>query len=137
MIIRSLIFLFLFTAIVRADVCTEELLLSYSWKPYKSSDIYTLKNNGDMDCYNERRHRNECDYVYMSEYQGVRDYVYMSEYQGVPKSWELVSESTIKLTFKSGIFSKETIEYDCEFISEDKKLKVGRIILIRIELFKE
>jgi len=99
--------------------------LSYSWKPHKSSDIYTLKNNGDMDCYNERRHRNECDYVYMSEYQGV------------PKSWELVSESTIKITFKSGIFSKETIEYDCEFISEDKKLKVGRIILIRIELFKE
>jgi len=125
MIIRSLMFLFLITTVVRADVCTEELLLSYSWKPYRSSDIYTLKNNGDMDCYNERRHRNECDYVYMSEYQGV------------PNSWELVGKGTIKITFKSAIFSKETIEYDCEFISEDKILKIGRILLVQIELFKQ
>jgi len=121
MIIKSLILLFLITGIAHADFCSEELLLSSSWKHERSGDIYTLRSGGKLNCYNEQRHRNECDYVYMSDFQGV------------PNSWELASEKVIKVTFKKGLFRKETIEYSCEYVPKDKKLKVGRIILIHTQ----
>ena len=123
MIIKTLTFLLLFAFIAHAEDCTEELLLSFSWKPHRTADIYTLKSNGDMDCFNEKRHRNECDYVYMSDYQGV------------PKSWELINVKTIKITFKQGMFTKRSLEFDCEFVTADKRLKVGRIELVQLELY--
>ncbi len=121
MILKSLIFVFLLAGIAHAEFCSEELLLSTSWMHERSGDIYTLRSGGKMSCYNEVRHRNECDYVYMSDFQGV------------PNSWELVSEKAIKITFKKGLFKKETIEYSCEYAPADKKLKVGRIILIQAQ----
>ena len=122
MIIKSLIFLFLITGIANAEVCNEELLLSTSWKHERSGDIYTLRSGGKLSCFNQDRHRNECDYVYMSDFRGV------------PNSWELVSDNAINITFKTGLFRKETVEYRCEYITEDKKLKVGRIFLIQAAL---
>ena len=122
MIIKSLIFLILIAGIANAEVCNEELLLSTSWKHERSGDIYTLRSGGKLSCFNKDRHRNECDYVYMSDFRGV------------PNSWELVSENAINITFKTGLFRKETVEYSCEYITEDKKLKVGRIFLIQAEL---
>ena len=122
MIIKSLIFLFLITGIANAEVCNEELLLSTSWKHERSGDIYTLRSGGKLSCFNQDRHRNECDYVYMSDFRGV------------PNSWELVSDNAINITFKTGLFRKETVEYSCEYITEDKKLKVGRIFLIQAAL---
>ncbi len=110
------------SAFARADICTEELLLSSSWKHERSGDIYTLRGGGKLNCHNEVRHRNECDYVYMSDFQGV------------PNSWELVSEKIIKITFKTGLFRKQSLEYICEYVPEEKKLKVGRLLLIQLEL---
>ncbi len=121
MILKTLIFFLLITGLAHADFCSEELLLSSSWKHERSGDIYTLRSGGKLSCYNEQRHRNECDYVYMSDFKGV------------PNSWELVSEKLIKVTFKKGFFSKETIEYSCEYVSTDKKLKIGRIVLVYAE----
>lgn len=121
MILKTLIFFLLITGLAHADFCSEELLLSSSWKHERSGDIYTLRSGGKLICYNEERHRNECDYVYMSDFKGV------------PNSWELVSEKLIKVTFKKGFFSKETIEYSCEYVSTDKKLKIGRIVLVYAE----
>ena len=118
MILRTFIFLFLISGIAQADFCSEEILLSTSWKHEKSGDIYTLRNGGKLSCFNEKRYRNECDYVYMSNFQGV------------PHSWELVSEKMINITFKKGLFSKETVEYNCEYVPDDKLLKVGRIELV-------
>ena len=122
MIIKSLIFLFLIAGIANAEVCNEELLLSTSWKHERSGDIYTLRSGGKMSCFNQDRHRNECDYVYMSDFRGV------------PNSWELVSDKAINITFKTGLFRKETVEYSCEYIIKDKKLKVGRIFLIQAKM---
>lgn len=116
MILRTLIFLFLISGIAHADFCSEEVLLSTSWKHNRSGDIYTLRSGGKLSCFNEKRHRNECDYVYMSAFQGV------------PHSWELVSEKFINITFKTGLFSRETFEYSCEFVLEDKLLKIGRTV---------
>ena len=124
MIIRALILFMFFTGTSAAGDCTEELLLSFSWKPFKTADIYTLKSNGDMECFNEKRHRNECDYVYMSDYQGV------------PRSWELLGVDKIKITFKQGMFTKRALEFDCEFIIESKRLKVGRMELVQLELYR-
>jgi len=118
MILRTLILIFLLSGIVHADFCSEEVLLSTSWKHERSGDIYTLRNGGKLSCFNEIRHRNECDYVYMSDFQGV------------PNSWKLVSEKIINITFKTGLFSRETLEYSCEYVSDDKLLKVGRIVLV-------
>lgn len=118
MLLKTLIFLLFFSGIAHADFCSEELLLSASWKHEKSGDIYTLRSGGKLNCFNEKRHRNECDYVYMSDFQGV------------PNSWKLVSEKIVNITFKKGLFSKETIEYSCEYVPDDKLLKVGRIVLI-------
>lgn len=121
MISKTIIFFLLITGLAHADFCSEELLLSSSWKHERSGDIYTLRSGGKLSCYNEERHRNECDYVYMSDFKGV------------PNSWELGSEKLIKVTFKKGFFSKETIEYSCEYVSTDKKLKIGRIVLVYAE----
>lgn len=121
MLIKTLIFFLLITAAAQADFCSEEILLSGSWKHERSGDIYTLRRGGKLNCYNEERHRNECDYVYMSDFKGV------------PNSWELVSEKLIKVTFKKGLFSKESIEYVCEYVPTEKKLKVGRILLVHTQ----
>jgi hypothetical protein len=118
MILKTLICLFLVSGIANADFCSEELLLSTSWKHERSGDIYTLRNGGKLSCFNEKRHRNECDYVYMSDFQGV------------PHSWKLVSEKVVNITFKKGLFSKETVAYSCEYVPDDKLLKVGRIVLV-------
>lgn len=125
MILKTLIFFLLIFSTAHADDCTVELLLSNSWQPFHTSDIYTLKKNGDLNCFNEHRHRNECDYVYMSDYQGV------------PDSWELIRADMIKITFKQGMFSKKNLELSCEFIPAEEKLKVGNLELTRLDLYKK
>ena len=114
MILRTLIILFFISGVSHADFCSEEILLSSLWKHERSGDIYTLKSGGKLSCFNEKRHRNECDYVYMSAFQGV------------PHSWVLINEDFINITFKTGLFSKETFEYSCEFVPDKKLLKIGR-----------
>ena len=121
MMLRTLILLFLVTGIAQADICTEELLLSSFWKHERSGDIYTLRSGGKLSCFNEKRHRNECDYVYMSAFQGV------------PHSWEILNEKIINITFKTGLFSKETIEYRCEIKQDGKLLQVGGTEFISYE----
>ena len=122
MTLRPLILSLLISGLANAADCSQELLLSTPWMHERSGDIYTLRNGGKLSCFNQGRHRNECDYVYMSDFRGV------------PNSWELVSEKAINITFKKGLFSKETVEFSCEYITEDKKLKVGRIFLVHGEL---
>ena len=120
MLYSLLTFLLLFiSSIAYADICNHELLLSGAWKHEKSGDVYVLEAGGDMKCKNEKRHREECDYVYTSDFIGI------------PESWELTDSNKIIITFDTGVFKSETVEYDCSFNPSQKKLRLGEVIFVK------
>jgi len=88
----------------------------------KSGDVYVIEAGGDMKCKNDKRYRGECDYVYTSDFIGI------------PKTWKLIDENSIDITFDTGVFKSETVQYPCSFEPAKNELSVGEVVFIKIKL---
>ena len=123
-------FFLLFPAALLAEECTETVLISSAWKHMKSGDVLVLKKNGKISCRNETNYRNECDYVYSSNFMGK------------PKSWEIIRPvemvspldvNKVKVAFsKDFLFKKESHIYPCEYDPSEKKLQVDVVVLVQM-----
>ena len=88
----------------------------------KSGDVYVIEAGGKMKCKNDKRYRGECDYVYTSDFIGI------------PKSWELTDGNLINITFDTGVFKSETVQYSCSYEPAKNKLSIGEVVFIKINL---
>ena len=120
--LSTIFFMVFISSIAYADVCTHVLLVSSSWKHMKSGDVYVLETRGKMKCRNEKRHRGECDYVYTSDFIGI------------PKTWKLIDENLIDITFDTGVFKSETVQFPCSFRPVKNELAIGEVVFIQTHL---
>ena len=112
------------SAAAYADECSQELLSSSIWIHKRTGDVIELKSNGKINCENKTNYRNECDYVYSSNFNGK------------PKSWKIEETSGInklKVSFSRDIiFRTEMVEFSCEYFPDQKKIQVDEVSFIKI-----
>ena len=115
---------FTLTAAASAEECSREVLSSSTWIHRRTGDVIELKSNGKIDCENKTNYRDECDYVYSSNFNGK------------PKSWkveEINGINKLKVSFSRDIiFRTELVEFSCEYFPDEKRILVDEVSFFKI-----